>query len=521
LINVEQYSLSSSIMIGAFFSDVTNLGFVLVLGLVVAAVHTLRPESKPLLETAIAVPPERIQRVLAGVARAARAPRSGFLPPRPVAGDIEPAPIDEDGSAAPDGSGVVARLVPQIPIRSGELARSWFGGGPEMAAAMPWPKFSGRRGLFLAQICCADLPEDLWNGQGPRKGWLAFFVDPQDGRDVRVLHFAERGPARTPPAPGACRTWRGASEGHAFPRWPLDIVAVTSGEQEVGVQDPRIAGRPKMRRELDAAGFDLASPDYHPFDWASAQALTDLALAAIARRRNLIQSTLPDVEKKLANARKQLELGAMTEEMSRAMRLRAQDLPPVVEGWKESLASLNSSAEKLRAIAEELRARAEAECFSLEAIAEVMTRLQAITVTHVERGLDPARGADAETVRIVRLPLTAHDPDVGFFVPDYEAQREDWAKQAYCAEPDALPAVQRAFFERIWSDQAAHEMSGMGHAPFHFVCGFDRDRQTVLIEFVSSELLNWRFGDVASLAVTIDKAALAKGDFSTLLSRIT
>jgi hypothetical protein len=53
------------------------------------------------------------------------------------------------------------------------------------------------------------------------------------------------------------------------------------------------------------------------------------------------------------------------------------------------------------------------------------------------------------------------------------------------------------------------------------VCGFDRDRQTVLIEFVSSELLNWRFGDVASLAVTIDKAALAKGDFSTLLSRIT
>jgi len=81
--------------------------------------------------------------------------------------------------------------------------------------------------------------------------------------------------------------------------------------------------------------------------------------------------------------------------------------------------------------------------------------------------------------------------------------------------------VQRAYFERIWSEQAAHERSGMGHAPFHMVFGFDGDRQAVLIEFVSSELLNWRFGEGASLAVTIDKAALAKGDFSALASLVT
>ena len=65
----------------------------------------------------------------------------------------------------------------QVPIRFDEAARSWLGGLPMMPKLRRWPRNAEGASLhFIAQICCADLPENLWEGMGPRKGWLLLFV---------------------------------------------------------------------------------------------------------------------------------------------------------------------------------------------------------------------------------------------------------------------------------------------------------------------------------------------------------
>ncbi|MEO0976323.1 MAG: DUF1963 domain-containing protein [Pseudomonadota bacterium] len=140
----------------------------------------------------------------------------------------------------------------QVPIRADEKPRSWFGGLPMMPDNVPWPKSISlehpQRGEiplhFLAQISCADLPEELWGGLGPRDGWLLFFIDPNtgdlDGRTegCRVIHTRTLGSERAaPPELGQVHdgSRAGPHYGHlegsgdvpsAWRRWPVDFVTV-------------------------------------------------------------------------------------------------------------------------------------------------------------------------------------------------------------------------------------------------------------------------------------------------------
>src|SRR5882762_3377809 len=100
----------------------------------------------------------------------------------------------------------------QVPIRFDEPARSWLGGLPQMPDNIRWPRVAKGAPLhFIAQIACGDLPKQVWNGRGPRDGWLLLFVevlqmeddsegllsllvdalqgeDDGEGRLIRVLH---------------------------------------------------------------------------------------------------------------------------------------------------------------------------------------------------------------------------------------------------------------------------------------------------------------------------------------------
>ncbi|MBB4199139.1 hypothetical protein CCR94_16710 [Rhodoblastus sphagnicola] len=529
-------------MFSDFFPTVGNLAFLVLFALLGLALRDFArektepaPEAEPELDPRCFAPAARVEAVLAPSRGAVRVERR--VASRPVK-------VERRRALAPEGAqaeapveeivayeSVVARLVPQVPIRRDEKARNWFGGEPEMPAAMPWPKFSGRRGLFLAQICCADLPDGIWNGLGPRRGWLAFFIDPHDGRELRALHFAERAAPRPAPSPGACCVWpqsgllSGDADGprriDAFPRWPLDIVAVSAADEGQAGDPRRAEGADEARHGFKRAGFDLASPEHHPFDWASALAFCDVALAAMARRRALIKASLPDVEKPLASARRQIELGGMTGAMLGEMQRRTEDLPKVIEGWKTAIAALDAALEQVKTMAETWREREKSEPLSQEIATELMAQARAIELIHVERAPDPERGPGAERVLVTRLPLTTHRPDASLFVHDYETLREDWAKHAWCADPDVLPEAQRVWFEARWRDLAAHEMSGMGHRPFRDIAGFNPDSQTVLVEFASSELLKWRFGADGALAAVIDDSALTQSDFTRLRSQIS
>lgn len=126
----------------------------------------------------------------------------------------------------------------QVPIRYDEPSRSWLGGLPMMSEQIKWPRDAEGTPLhFLAQIACADLPADLWNGLGPRTGWLLLFVQTTKTIGVancgyeRVLHITDLGPECAPPKDTpTVRTeltgplnWRGRPK--QWRKWPVDLVA--------------------------------------------------------------------------------------------------------------------------------------------------------------------------------------------------------------------------------------------------------------------------------------------------------
>lgn len=134
--------------------------------------------------------------------------------------------------------GVVLRR--QVPLKTG-APRSWLGGLPMMPTGFDWPTGSEHPLHFVAQIACEDLPADLWNGLGPRTGWLLFFLNPNDHLEAkstfRVLHTPELGKERAAPEGlGPVNDGSFADYDHDFManadkpsvwmRWPVDIVEV-------------------------------------------------------------------------------------------------------------------------------------------------------------------------------------------------------------------------------------------------------------------------------------------------------
>ena len=104
---------------------------------------------------------------------------------------------------------------------------------------------------FVAQIACADFPEDLWGGVGPRTGWLLLFLNPHDSqgddpRLFRVLHTAELGSERQPPADlrpveerdSGDSDYRWCATPDDMPttwrRWPVDLLAVPNEAHDDG-----------------------------------------------------------------------------------------------------------------------------------------------------------------------------------------------------------------------------------------------------------------------------------------------
>src|SRR4051812_31900952 len=68
----------------------------------------------------------------------------------------------------PDDEQVSVILRRRVPINKNDNYRSWLGGLPQMPSEVKWPRDKERSPLhFVAQVCCSDLPDDLWGGIGP------------------------------------------------------------------------------------------------------------------------------------------------------------------------------------------------------------------------------------------------------------------------------------------------------------------------------------------------------------------
>jgi len=380
---------------------------------------------------------------------------------------------------------VQVHLRPQIPLRDAILTRSRLGGRPRLPADMDWPRIDGVKGDFLAQVACADLPADLWDGLGPREGWLAIFAHPETGVGS-AIHFSEEGPPREPPQ-GAGNAlfgpWGGLRFGdlatlavRAFPEWPVDVAI----EHAAAATDEMSAD--------ESVEYDIADPAFHPFDWDSMR-----MLGAVLERRIGRLQTGTDAP---ADA---------SDEYLAALADAAETNRETAAGAAEIVAIIRDSAGQ--------------HDFTASDATAVMAALHAVRWKQVVCYADPETGEDR--VETLTLPLTRHDPRAPLWVHDYRTLLFDAAKHAWTADPARLSAPARAWFEPLWRQLAAEEAATMGGAPSQPLVGFDPDHEAVLIELPTSGLMSRLVGEGESLVLTIRKADLAVGDFSKVATRRT
>ncbi|HMP44991.1 MAG TPA: DUF1963 domain-containing protein [Sphingopyxis sp.] len=415
------------------------------------------------------------------------------------------------------GEAVSVRLVPQIPPRRHEVATSWLGGRPRLDPGARWPEIREVPGDFVAQIACADLPRGLWDGLGPRSGSLAFFIHPRDG-DAAVVHVTEAGEPLDPPYPiDANDSFFAPSGGlrfgdlipfarHAFPEWPVDLVAVRPGDA-----DPRGAGAEDAPgHRLYRTGYDLADPAWHPFDWDLMLAMTEILAMRIERHWREVEGPSP-IDTQLAAVERHLgEAGLDPAERERLTNQRTAltELAAAAEAARATNREAQARAEEIIAI---VRDSAHRLPFSAADAGAVMAALRAIRWTKVLRKADPEGRPGAERIEGLTLPLTQHHPDAALWAHDYQRIWFDHAKHVYAADPGALPEAARTVFEPWARDLAAREMAGIGHTPFRYVHDYDADSHAVLIELPTSGLMSWMFGDADHLLLTMRKADLAAG----------
>ncbi|WP_338424387.1 DUF1963 domain-containing protein [Sphingopyxis kveilinensis] len=414
-------------------------------------------------------------------------PDDSFEPDLPVDVMPEPAAIEAaletmatevETAAAKDideqAAALTLHLVPQIPPRDAISTHSWLGGRPRLATGAAWPQIDDLPADFLAQIGCADLPRDLWGGLGPRHGALAFFIH-RHRPEVRVLHVGEPGAPLAPPyALNLGEGWFGPygdlADGdlasfavRAFPQWPVDLVDANAADASSGLRDAGDAD------DLDALGYDIADPAFHPFDWGS---LTAMAAILESRLGQLV--TDPPADDDPASAALIERCAAINQEA----RERADEIIGII----------HESAVR--------------GAFSAGDATAVMAALHAIRWA----ALIPRTNPDgAQTFELSTLSLTEHRADADLWVRDYRTMLFDRAKHAWCADPANLSAPARAYFEPFWQGLAAREMASVGG---------ERDGELILLALPSSGLMSRRFGDGQTLLVTMARADLAIGDFA-------
>ena len=142
---------------------------------------------------------------------------------------------NEDSSAGHYQNAVWLRAV--FPASSAATEIGWLGGNPRLPDPFEWPSRDGQPYQFLCQIDCASLPRGLWDGIGPRAGWVAFFTALSGRADVKVIYAPKLGPERRNE-----NAWRKSSTNLHWidgkydpllappPRWALDFVHPLDGE---------------------------------------------------------------------------------------------------------------------------------------------------------------------------------------------------------------------------------------------------------------------------------------------------
>lgn len=399
------------------------------------------------------------------------------------------------------------RLVPQVPIQPG-TPRSWFGGNPSLPEGTGWPTCDGKPAAFLAQIDCSCLPRKLWDGAGPRSGWLCFFIDFDDGRAiVKVLHTHSLGVPMQSPAEvhvpwlfSDNMGWLVARKD--VPRWPVEVLTVSSLEQ-----DPLIYANGdhsnNPRFVVFNTGFDLNEPRWKPFDRQSTLLLLEAAEDAVRRRLRWSRET---IDRAMVNLQR---LSEGPEDYNEPEASRQFSEERIAMATRE-LSAAERHLSQLETLRNQTATSEKSETFSEGQIDNVIAALGAIVVS----------GDNAvDSVKV--FPAVCPPAALGHWLWNWTTSTFHYAVHLYAENSETLPHAWRTKIEEQAIYDAQREMGAMREFPDGHVNRFNVGKDVTLLQLPTSHLINWMWGDMYNLVLTVPKQDLARNDFSQVKVHIS
>ena len=216
------------------------------------------------------------------------------------------------------------RLRPVIPVPDDHSKiTSWLGGRPRMPKSEPWPQINGMPLQFVCQLDCSSFPTEMWDGDGPREGWLVVFVGGAGTTTPHVVHIDEMGRERKAPRqldrnhmfsslPSR------APEGFDFesPRWPVEVVLIDpDSEHEESKAVSELCG-----------GHDLNDPLNRPHDWDTLILMFDVLIANIEQQKKWSKNSVQSAKDVIEEPLEDVSVLAEILEAAKAMLARFEQL---------------------------------------------------------------------------------------------------------------------------------------------------------------------------------------------------
>ncbi|MDU8929376.1 DUF1963 domain-containing protein [Alisedimentitalea sp. MJ-SS2] len=375
------------------------------------------------------------------------------------------------------------RVLPIVPLRGGLEINSWLGGNPYLPQDVDWPVLDGEPALFLAQISLTHVPDDIWQGQGPRDGWLVMFASQSNLEHTHLLHTHCFGEERQAPGPltypdivpkRADLLERAVGRPATIPRWPVEFCR-QDNQETTPLDRPNKADSPLAPVQWVTGRIPLTDPGLVPFDWGSAMVLLEVATTDLEWQYRVV-STL-------------VETGS--------------DDPQAL-GFLETL---RATTDNLHALHSELAQARDSGLPFDDQVCELMIRglgvLQVESGENIEeRDTDPGMQSLLDQDQIRR---------------DYIHWLDQYARAIYSDRPDSLPPEHRDQFEELWAWHALHERGWIGGVipgTFASASSHDAAERVALLRLQSSDLMGWGFGNQNEFCISIEVDDLARGDFS-------
>lgn len=389
---------------------------------------------------------------------------------------------------------------------------SWVGGLPWLPAEMDWPKLHGQSASFLAQISLSGMPDALWQGAGPRTGWLVVFAHPETSTDVVVRHVVGEVAERAQPA-DVTHNWHWTTApqglqaalgqaGRVPPRWYLEPAASGS------------LGAVEDMEDLDPGHWDDDIGDYvWAATWVSGRSNV---MSQVTRHQDLASGVDWDslmgmigIWHDNANVRRDALIEDLKVRKERLEHLRArhrQDLAILSDNpqaEKETHAALRAKHTADEDRFHEQTARLQSEASQIEgALVEAETIIADVKAQAASHVFSPDRG------RAVLATLDGlYDGAAAHVRPDTEAFMETYARHLYCQDPALVPDDLLNLFGPLWAKQCRETLIFMG-LNAEGTQGYQRPAR--LIDIPSHPLAGIGFGDESRFYVDLNLADLVQ-----------